>query len=713
MSYTNRIHALIALVATVATLYVQSAHAADSTSVSDSNDWLDNTLGMNAKNVPFFPDVVSNRTGVSIGDKSYDINNDFLPHQIRVDEASLLTAPIELHLDGAIVGEDNATNVTSIESNNLLLHTSHQLDLVKFQLDNQIKISPDGFIANTINITPNGPSTISSLKIVFKLDKNYANYLEQYFPYDYVKQRVIRKNNEYSNRAIDSDFTFPFTPIMWLGNPKAGVEILMEDNISYSLKNPRNANSIELKDGYVQLTHTIIDKPIQISKSLAYNIGILATPTRKNNKQARNFLLTSRANRISNESHFSEIHVGHWKRDGFPYPGIPQTAEKGSPERASFDKRIDKLEKQSVKHIPYSALHMMVSTLPELIAYRDEWPSGPANRGSIHLQAKIDHPRPSQPVTLDSRSIQDFVTHKHATFQREHASEGIYIDVAMPNQAEFTTDRKIAQTNNRLNKSAVFFPIFSHRGFLQRYWTALKKQSSDFTIVHHGNKLPHYVQSFIDVAVIGESIHTRFEVKGNMRRKKIDGKLAYSNPADYKPNYFALSPSEFPGIGALNSDTRQVIIPQIVKFNDNYLKDNPEKFAKWTRSFLAVALLNDMQIWNTRLDSNILKKLIKTLENFNEFANADFYKTQLPSDDVKIVTALYKGNKNSLLVLANYAKSSMDVDITETMLMLPRGSKFSVIDLETDDDPQPTGLDNQVELPSEDFKLLLITEKSP
>ena len=712
MRYSINTRALLFAVVFTVPLSVQNVYTADNASVYDHRIWLNNTIGIQSNQLPDFPIVEQSTTSVDVGNKSFELLNEFLPSQIRVGSDNLLMAPIELEIDGVTVDKNHFESTSIIQSNEALSHTDRRFAIANYQVENQIKVSPDGFVGNTIKIIPRKRTTINSLKIKIKLNKEFATSFEKYFPYDFVKQQVIRKDGEHDNQSLDSSFSLPFTPIMWFGNSAVGLEILMENNISYSLLDPNKTNQIDVNESYIQLTHTIIDKPVRINKPLVYNIGILPTPTKDKNKQPRNFLLTSKSKRVSSESKFSEIHIGHWKRDGFPFPGIPELAEPGSPERRIFDRKKNKLNKQSIIYIPYSALHIMVSTLPELVEFRKEWASGNANKGSIHLQSKINHPRPSQPVTLESQSIQNYLLHKHTTYQSENGSKGIYVDVAMPNQVRFTTRRKISQTDNRFNRSAVHFPIFSHRAFLQRYWSTLKEQSSDFLIVHHGNKLPHYAQSFIDIAVIGESIHTRFMKRRNISRKKINGKQAFSNPENYEPNYLSLSPLDFPGIGTLNSGTRQAIIPQIVKFNDDYLAENPEIFEKWTRSFIATALLNDMQMWNTRLKSGTFKKIIKSLEKFPEYASAKFTSNPLSFNDSEIKNSIYSGKETSLLVLVNYGKTKKNVVLTPQVFEQSNDKYFKFINLEENTNLTKRSKDTIIEIPAEDFRMLLMTNEN-
>lgn len=628
--------------------------------------WENTALGF-TDDVPVgFQSLVYEQGIIKIGPVELDLQSSLFPSSIKHSGIELLKTPIRLQMSARGIPLPQ----TSFEST--LTHKSKTTATVvntaqyaAVSIKSIIEVDVDGFMTISVSMTPTGTLKIDELQLVIEMNSAHATRYGKYLEYDFVSQKVVRSSILGASGQIKSEpKIFSFNPVIWVGDKSLGIELLTPTNSHHFLSNSSNSHTIRKTQNSTLWTNQIIDKVFALNSPLNFKFGLFTTGAKIQKSVSRSTLFTSRSSSTNTQDKFHRVHIGHWRGDQSRVPGVPVPDIDDYASLTAYNKLRKKLAKNKIAYAPYSALHLLPTSLAEMDVYRAKWSAENARDGSVAWKQKLQIENPIQPVSLDSQSIQDFVLHTHKTEQLRRPTDGMYFDVASMTSIKHSTQRYVRSQTALNNPSSVYYPIFEHRQFVKRYWVMMKEMNRDFLIIHHGSQFSRYTYPWIDAAVFGEYFHNFFEsVPMTKRRTKISSRqnLQYATPSKYVPDYQSLDNNILSSLGDRHDDTAHVLLPQVVKFNETYLDKNPELFESWTESALAFWLLNDSRLWNTRLHHPTVRKVLTALSKFHEFNSANT-SSGIGNEQRNVLWTRYAGENQSLLVL--YNSSTMNAEVT-------------------------------------------------
>ena len=140
-------------------------------------------------------------------------------------------------------------------------------------------------------------------------------------------------------------------------------------------------------------------------------------------------------------------------------------------------------------------------------------------------------------------------------------------------------------------------------------------------------------QPFVDIIVFGEPLHRHFTSNG----------LSAPDNPKYIPDYFSVEPRFFPNQSTDINGPERALLPLVKRNNDQYLNSNPEMYRQWTRSVIATTFLNNLMLWNTRLDYPTWQNYSRILTEFGGLNGAK--NKILATGDTNLKAAAYIKNK--------------------------------------------------------------------
>ena len=643
-------------------------------------DWLNNTIGKADGNPKHFIPVEASGLTTNFGNKSITLDENLLPSNIVNAEEDYLSRNVILNLatetnDVVSVIQGIKNKITS-EKNVF----SRRKVFDAYTLNITTEISFDGFTEIRITIEPNESLVITELRVDIPIRARYATHYSTLVSIGNDKD-IERKNSNNTTHETEGGVSLKFTPVLWIGSESKGIEQVFETNAFHNLQDQLNAHSITESNNEIVLSNYIVNKPLAITTPWEIRFAILPTPVSRKKTISRDTILTSKSASLKNLKNFKPIQIGHWLRDAFPIPGLPIPDDKKSKQATAYRDRREKAEKNNTVYTPYSALHIMATNLPEVEEFRNKWSANKPRRGSAHWRKQVGKTLASTPVNMDSKTLQDFVLHSHQREIKKHNFAGMYIDVSSPLTVVRNTERFIDSLTFKPKHAVVYFPAFELRQFLMRYWNMTKKYNDQFVIIHHGGSTPNFARSFVDIAVFGENFRRYFDPDDSTASTGLTPP-AYidrnsDHVSDYIPDYFSLGADVIPGSRSRLDPSFHALLPQVNKFNDEFLNQNEALYIKWTQSVLAKWLLNDTLLWDTRIHARTFNKYIDQLELFDEYTTAVF--SRFDDSNEHILSALYTGRKQALLVLANPTDQPVQHTIDVPTYKLPFKPNISVV----------------------------------
>ena len=498
-------------------------------------------------------------------------------------------------------------DIVSEEQTAIGLSSKKTLRYEGLNLSVSTKLEYDGFIRFDIELDPIVPTKIYELALAFPLVKSVANKYTRYINYNYNTQRVDMGDLVDSAGFIDKPVYFPFNPAVWIGNEEVGIEWVSETNLHWNLSTPSKAISIIPRVESTDLEVNFIknSKGHTIDSHITFSFGLFVTPSRP--KSRDNYLMTSSQLSFENSGFCTEdvLQFFNWTALPVRFPGLPDVTD-GS--ESLYRNLVKKTHDIGRKFIPYGSLYMLPSTQTDILKNAQEWGAAPT-RENVLWRKKLGVEKPILPVTFDSLSIQQFLVDRHLTHNRNYGTDGIYFDGAAP--YENAAVKVFGMGFNDSGQPLQYVPMFSHRQFVKLFWEKMKANNPDYLIIHHAPRVPKFATAFIDVVAVGEELHRIFKRK-NIRVLKAglhpNGvvKFQYNTPEHYVPDYTELPKSVAVGMRHHRDGVQYMLLPQVRKFNDDFLKANPRLFSQWSNSALDFASRNKLLLWAARLDLKVL-----------------------------------------------------------------------------------------------------------
>lgn len=534
-------------------------------------------------------------------------DNVVLPAQIRSQGADLFQQPPRIIFRSDSSGYD--LNVSSDTKNSISkseINSVRNLSSASVDLNVNTTLHYDGFLRFDLTLTPRGSVPISEFGIDFHLNESVGEKYSRYIEYDFNTQRANMSDLVTSAGAIgDTPEVFGFNPAVWVGNDYVGLELISETNDNWFLDNPEKAFTLvsEKSSSLLSVRFIELSNAKTFSEPISISFALFVTPSRPAKTENRAVYLGSSETGLElAQEHCSgsAAQFFHWTKLPFAYPGLP-VIDLGKSMEDEMAEMVLSSQNKNRLFIPYSSLYILPATAPAVEENKNVWAAAPPRRNKIWSK-KLNTLKPILPVTLEADSIKNYLIDQHIELLKNFKTDGIYFDAAAP--YENAALKKYGRSLNLNNNPLIYVPMFSHRDFVKQFWEATKSVDRDFLIIHHAPRVPKFATAFIDIVVVGEAINRIFKNPASGRvgiRRKIEDFTQFFNPS-YVPDYSALPPTIPIGYKHHDDGVNYMLLPQVLKRNDSFLKKNKNIFKQWSDSAIEFAEKNDLSLWFSRLD---------------------------------------------------------------------------------------------------------------
>ena len=599
-------------------------------------DWENNNLGISDEVPAPWTPVSYDKGRLACWGREYVFTDGLLFDQVFSQGRPLLAANprLELMVDGKTLSDRTATSTVTERAENhvRLLRTVEYADV---SLRADILFEFDGFIRFDITLIPRKEVRIDRLIVRVPIRPDIATYYNRFLEYDYDEKKTDRYAVLSSFGPITTS-AFKFRPTVWMGNEELGMEWITETNIDWHVADDTASMRFRETGEMTEFQARIIDAPVTaVPRPLQYSFAFLATPTKPMPKAWRSLLMCEY--RAAGESapiharvpqffvnnpdfdvYGRELFLDH--RAALRYAGLPLPYPAG-PKRERNRMIRAEMERFGIGYVPYGGETVVLKTHPAARAYADRWrmtdklqgcwnwgrhaglwsPEGPGKREKAGLL-----------VDFNVKSVKDFLVGAQVEGIRQTDTDGVYFDLST---LKANGVQKLYANSGKSLERKQYFPVYGHRDFGKRVWMATKSVKPSFLITRHTPQTAAYHGTFTDVVLNGEVFNTIFRKRG---AEVTAGKYgsAWRDQAKYNPDYFQLPSHLFAAgfsqaLGHIN-----MLLPQVIKRNNAFLREHPELSVEWTRRMLARTLVHDLPVWHKRADSETLLGILKVKHEF-------------------------------------------------------------------------------------------------
>lgn len=631
-------------------------------------DWENLEEGVDSTVPPPWSDisVSDNNSIVEFGGGEIHFEDSLLPEKILVNDKNILSNPIQITLKTGdavhLVGNENLVHKPTSASK---FSASSVQEFGSLSVETTLEFQYDGFMLYTLEFLSDTNTTIDGLELDMKLDLEERGVYSRYIEYDYVKQKFNRGSLRKAISDIDREINSEFTPMVSLENSDYGLEWIAETNSSYSLKQDNDAIFVSRAADGVYFKLTMVNQPLVVGEGRKFQFALFPFPSRESS--GSNTLLVSRKDANSFRQAFGKyccvnpVYFGNQRRISFETVGLPKLSNKDS---KSLDE-LSLIDSIGKSYAPYTALHMLSTSVEELKDYVNLWESSESRTGG--WGGKNSGIPSMQPVSFEHKSLADFMLLRHTEAIREQGLRAMYFDIAGMTSLSKTMERTL--TASQLESGFVYYPFFGLREFAKRYWKIVKSIAPDFEIFWHtGAILPKSITTYTDFMIFGESFHYMFS--DETTNAEFD---------KYNPDYFALEESMFRGPLSQKNGFSYMLIPQLKR------GDKPEFTKKAlrnkTRSLLAFSLLHKYPVWDTKLSSKEYISLLRHIDKFGGLHDAKFKRDELivPTINGVVAVAEYSKDKKKFMVVVNRSDRPIDRTQIADLVKKKYGEELSLI----------------------------------
>ncbi len=264
-------------------------------------------------------------------------------------------------------------------------------------------------------------------------------------------------------------------------------------------------------------------------------------------------------------------------------------------------------ERNQAGFIPYGAFYGMPALLPEgeWKDYASTWRVDPKGGSVANVNWGIALGLPKGAESLiyvcpSQRSFQDFLVWQYVqAIEQEHIN-GVYFDIAAPN---FNC---VSEGHGHLGQHEhdwQYYPLFSQRRLMQRLYVACRERDPEFLITQHCAMQAAVTSTFTDVVIKGEALNRTF------KQKHYSPAVAQTDATAYVPDYGVL-PEDYV---ELHFTPQQgpvlMLLPQVVKTNEELMRREPELNSRYTRIMLARTAVCDVPVMKSHADYGLCSSL--------------------------------------------------------------------------------------------------------
>mgnify|MGYP006283321521 CR=1 FL=1 len=605
--------------------------------------WANNDYGY-ADRVPApWEPVARERFTLRARGRTYDLADRLLPRQISVHGRPLLVKPMQLILElesGRFPTGDVRQQVLHERDTTVKVLSSKRAGDVELTVDTEL--SYDGLMRFDLSIDAPEGTRIRQLTLNLPFRPDIARRYVRFMDYDYDQKRADRFATLTSMGDIMEYERFDFRPTVWIGNDERGLEWVCESNIDFF--NGKPDETMAFLDNGREMTFRVqlIDRPVTLGGELRYSFGVLPTPSKPPGGNRWTFLYTEGLRGPERFADLVEKHPGVelWSRMLFArapleYAGLPLPPPTGEGLEKYRETRRQ-FQRYNANCFPYGAMTHVLLQHPAAQDFSNEWRlAEPSGGGNWAKHAGFSDSGPDKlPLDPAVKSVQDFLVAQQVRAIRNYGHNGLYYDLhtLKANGARKRYGDRPVDLAGKL-----FLPIYGKRETMQRLWVATKSLDPDFRLMCHLGIIGAVSTTYIDAVLAGEVFNTLFrndpiarrmrgefveEVNyGNLfvRRESSWGNVLrqWRKPAEwYAPNYYDIPDDVFRTYVNQNRGYQFYLLPQIVKWTNNYMDAHPELAIALTREMLARTLVWNVPLWAKRAHMPTVEKTYQILYEF-------------------------------------------------------------------------------------------------
>ncbi len=563
--------------------------------------WENNQLGMDERVPKPWTPLHYDGENVECWGRRFSFGRGALPTQITSQKHDLfVTAPkIEWRVDGrdVITGAGGQLE-QGVKSDHKSVRSwkstvgSHQVSITT-------SLEYDGFLHVALRLVPKGTATIERLALTFTMPRNQATMMNHFEEYDFELQHVNHDNVLGTASRIVKPISMAFTPSVWIGNHEVGIEWSCESNAGWAPMNSSEAIQIVHGRDHTMLKVNVITNPRRTEEPFELSFALMPTPAKPRADGWRRLRLTTA---MSETAGFEKEDRVFGFAMGLPvkYRGLPlmlSQSEKATNEIAAL-RRV--AVKNHAGFIPYGSLYGMPALLPdgEWKDYAPTWRVNP-NGGSVanvNWGNALGLPKGAESliyVCPTQRSFQDFLVWQYVQALEQDHINGVYFDVSEPNYTCVSPGHQHAGSHER---GWQYFPLFSQRRLMQRLYVACRDRDPGFLITQHCAMQSAVTSTFTDVVIKGEALNRTF------KQKHYTPAIAQTDPTAYVPDYGKLPAEYFELHFTPQQGPVLMLLPQVVKTNEELMRREPELNSRYTRIMLAHAAVCDVPVMKSHAD---------------------------------------------------------------------------------------------------------------
>ena len=563
--------------------------------------WENNTLGMEDRvPLPWTP-LRSDGDTVECWGRRYAFGSGALPEQITSQNRNLFAAPptIEWRVDGRDVPTQRGGKVEQgLAAGHRNVRTwesktgAHRVSITT-------SLEYDGFLHVSLRLEPAGSATIERLWLEFSLPREQALMLNRFEEYNFQAQHVNHDNVLGTASRLDRPTAMGFNPAVWIGNHEVGLEWSCECNAGWAPM--KSAAAIQIVPGKdrTALKINVITQPRRVDVPFELSFALVPTPVKPRAGDWRRWRLTTA---MSETAGFAEEDRVFGFAMGLPvkFRGLPGMSPRSENSPAEIEHLRALAMTNHAGFIPYGAFYGMPALLPdgEWKDYAALWRVNPkgASEANVNWGNSLGLPPGAESliyVCPSQRSFQDFLVWQYVqAIEQEHIN-GVYFDISAPNYTCASPDHQHAGPRE---PGWQYFPFFSQRRLLQRLYIACRDRDPSFLITQHCAMQSAVTSTFTDVVIKGEALNRTF------KQKHYTPAVAQTDPTAYVPDYGKLPTDYFEVHFTPQQGPVLMLLPQVVKTNEELMRRQPELNSRYTRSLLARAAVCDVPVMKSHAD---------------------------------------------------------------------------------------------------------------
>lgn len=596
----------------------------------------------------------------------------------------------------------------------------------------ECRIEFDGFsyLGLDLEPAPGGAIAIDDLRVTAELHRAAASHYKYLVPYDFTTERLEEEGGRPpSTGPLEKEMRLPFSPTLWIGTPRLGIEWVCETNHGWNLRDAMDAVRIRPEADRVIWINQLVNRPTAIGKAAYYAFAFNILPTRPSPFPAWNAdaILVNSDPILDFKEALAPWHTFYGvHRNTSPTPGHPKARGRtltarlrhfglsapyaDGPEARRYERERRQLEEAGIRYLPYTLLHGLPTDLPsEEVkvdkAWLDQWDLRTAKEGHKHYFY----------ICLQHKSAIDFQLHYALKTITEQNLDGQYFDLSQPRVAGGYARRHTTD----FGEDAFYMPIFGYREFSKRFYVATTQFKADFLTIQHA-VIPIGISSAYSVGSGGEHLKKYFSADGKRYTHIIaaDGTTQLAtDKAAYDPDYFRIPEMMYPVGNWFPVFGQNLSFSDILKGTADYYRDHPDRLIYYCRTFLARSLVHGVPVWIRSLDMPETIKVFKALDRYGPRAETTrVHAATAPKDHLinadksPLEYRIEQKPDRLLLIVSNRAKEKQraEFDLSRTV---DEPGRWTFLNAETGEPLPHQDGKFPLTIPPHDFRLIVGTRE--